>query len=195
MGCGRSRSRPSSCPANGGQYTAPMQLLHPANFQVSGIECARTGFKWLVGPMEIEQIEVQHEGATRTWSSDVKIKKCRYLEATACAGEILLCPSVKQSCAMSSSNILRSTCHDTKLGVSACRRNMHQPVQGPAVRLQCNKPPLVVCVCPSEHESQQWLLKRQSTTSRLSMNIRCAAANASILHRDLWVASDHEPKL
>lgn len=46
----------------------------------------KTMFAWLVGPMEVQKIEVQHEGKTHVWSSGVHIKKCRYMEQTACAG-------------------------------------------------------------------------------------------------------------
>lgn len=44
------------------------------------------GFKWLVGPMELKQIEVEHDGRKQTWNSGVQIKKCRYLEQSACVG-------------------------------------------------------------------------------------------------------------
>ena len=38
--------------------------------------------------MELQRIEVQspRDGSKQTWNSGVKIKKCRYLEAPACAG-------------------------------------------------------------------------------------------------------------
>jgi hypothetical protein len=44
------------------------------------------GFYWLVGPMQIEEQEVQFKGGTEVWRSKVKIEKCRYLEVSGCKG-------------------------------------------------------------------------------------------------------------
>ena len=44
------------------------------------------GFKWLVGPMVVEETEVDFQGRAETWRSAVKIEKCRYLEEAGCAG-------------------------------------------------------------------------------------------------------------
>ena len=43
-------------------------------------------FKWLVGPLETKEVEVDFEGEKETWRSGVQIKKCRYLEQSGCAG-------------------------------------------------------------------------------------------------------------
>ena len=34
-------------------------------------------FKWLVGPLETKEVEVDFEGRKQTWKSGVQIKKCR----------------------------------------------------------------------------------------------------------------------
>jgi len=44
------------------------------------------GFKWLVGPMAVEETEVVFEGREEAWKSAVRIEKCRYLEEAGCAG-------------------------------------------------------------------------------------------------------------
>ena len=44
------------------------------------------GFTWLVGPSELNEVEVEFEGKKETWRSGVKIKKCRYLENSGCVG-------------------------------------------------------------------------------------------------------------
>lgn len=44
------------------------------------------GFKWLVGPMTVEDTEVEFKGKVETWKSAVRIEKCRYLEEAGCAG-------------------------------------------------------------------------------------------------------------
>ena len=43
-------------------------------------------FKWLVGPLETKEVDVDFEGEKRTWRSGVQIKKCRYLEQSGCVG-------------------------------------------------------------------------------------------------------------
>lgn len=43
-------------------------------------------FAWLVGPLEVKEVEVQFEGKTQTWKSGVQIEKCRYLEQSGCKG-------------------------------------------------------------------------------------------------------------
>lgn len=44
------------------------------------------GFSWLVGPMDMKKVEVQHQGRSQVWNSGVQIKKCRYLEQSGCVG-------------------------------------------------------------------------------------------------------------
>jgi hypothetical protein len=44
------------------------------------------GFKWLVGPSEVQEAEVEFNGEKQIWKSGVKIKKCRYLENSGCVG-------------------------------------------------------------------------------------------------------------
>ena len=44
------------------------------------------GFAWLVGPMELQESEIEFQGETQKWKSKVLIKKCRYLEASGCVG-------------------------------------------------------------------------------------------------------------
>lgn len=44
------------------------------------------GFKWLVGPSEVQEAEVEFNGEKQVWRSGVKIKKCRYLENSGCVG-------------------------------------------------------------------------------------------------------------
>lgn len=44
------------------------------------------GFKWLVGPSEVQEAEVVFNGEKQVWKSGVKIKKCRYLENSGCVG-------------------------------------------------------------------------------------------------------------
>ncbi len=42
-------------------------------------------FKWLVGPLETKDVEVDFDGRKQTWNSGVQIKKCRYcLTSTWC---------------------------------------------------------------------------------------------------------------
>lgn len=43
-------------------------------------------FAWLVGPLEVKEVEVQFEGKPQTWKSGVQIEKCRYLEQSGCKG-------------------------------------------------------------------------------------------------------------
>lgn len=45
------------------------------------------GFKWLVGPLERKEVEVEFKGEKQKWQSGVQIKKCRYLEQSGCVGE------------------------------------------------------------------------------------------------------------
>ncbi len=45
------------------------------------------GFKWLVGPLETKEVEVEFEGEKQKWKSGVQIKKCRYLEQSGCIGK------------------------------------------------------------------------------------------------------------
>ncbi|KAI8102171.1 hypothetical protein M9435_005777 [Picochlorum sp. BPE23] len=44
------------------------------------------GFKWLVGPSEVQDAEIEFQGEKQVWRSGVKIKKCRYLENSGCVG-------------------------------------------------------------------------------------------------------------
>lgn len=43
-------------------------------------------FGWLVGPMDLEQLDVDFKGKQERWKSKVQIKKCRYLEQSGCVG-------------------------------------------------------------------------------------------------------------
>lgn len=43
-------------------------------------------FVWLVGPLEVKEVEVQFVGKAQTWKSGVQISKCRYLEQSGCKG-------------------------------------------------------------------------------------------------------------
>lgn len=43
-------------------------------------------FAWLVGPLEVQEAEIEFEGQKQTWKSGVQIKKCRYLEQSGCKG-------------------------------------------------------------------------------------------------------------
>ena len=44
------------------------------------------GFGWLVGPSEVQEVEVEFKGKKEVWRSGVHIKKCRYLENSGCVG-------------------------------------------------------------------------------------------------------------
>ena len=67
-----------------------MQWSAEANAQFT-----RLGFAWLVGPMEMKEVEVEFEGVKQTWNSGVQIKKCRYLEASGCTG---MCVNMCKRC-------------------------------------------------------------------------------------------------
>lgn len=44
-------------------------------------------FEWLVGPCEVTTVDIKtDDGTVRTQASNVHIKKCRYLEESACVG-------------------------------------------------------------------------------------------------------------
>ncbi|KAL3153485.1 hypothetical protein ABBQ38_011816 [Trebouxia sp. C0009 RCD-2024] len=43
-------------------------------------------FAWLVGPLKVQETEVDYKGQKQTWKSGVQIKKCRYLEQSGCKG-------------------------------------------------------------------------------------------------------------
>lgn len=43
-------------------------------------------FAWLVGPLEVQDAEIEYRGVVKTWKSSVQIKKCRYLEQSGCKG-------------------------------------------------------------------------------------------------------------
>ena len=43
-------------------------------------------FAWLVGPLEVKEVDVQFNGKQQTWKSGVQITKCRYLEQSGCKG-------------------------------------------------------------------------------------------------------------
>ncbi|DBB04379.1 TPA: hypothetical protein ACH3X1_012866 [Trebouxia sp. C0004] len=43
-------------------------------------------FAWLVGPLEVQEAEIEYKGEKKTWKSGVQIKKCRYLEQSGCKG-------------------------------------------------------------------------------------------------------------
>jgi hypothetical protein len=43
-------------------------------------------FAWLVGPLEVQEAEIEYKGEKKTWRSGVQIKKCRYLEQSGCKG-------------------------------------------------------------------------------------------------------------
>ena len=43
-------------------------------------------FAWLVGPLEVKEVDVQFDGKQQTWKSGVQITKCRYLEQSGCKG-------------------------------------------------------------------------------------------------------------
>ena len=43
-------------------------------------------FRWLVGPLETKEVDVEFEGEQKIWRSGVQIKKCRYLEQSGCVG-------------------------------------------------------------------------------------------------------------
>ena len=43
-------------------------------------------FGWLVGPMDLEVLDVDFKGKQERWRSKVQIKKCRYLEQSGCVG-------------------------------------------------------------------------------------------------------------
>lgn len=44
-------------------------------------------FEWLVGPCEVQTVDIpQADGSVKTQASQVHIKKCRYLEESACVG-------------------------------------------------------------------------------------------------------------
>ncbi|DBA78089.1 TPA: hypothetical protein ACH3X2_008062 [Trebouxia sp. C0005] len=43
-------------------------------------------FAWLVGPLEVQEAEIEYKGEKKIWKSGVQIKKCRYLEQSGCKG-------------------------------------------------------------------------------------------------------------
>jgi hypothetical protein len=65
------------------------RFLFPPNQASAEINAAITTkfFAWLVGPCEVQEADVVlADGTTRRQLSMVKIKKCRYLEASGCVG-------------------------------------------------------------------------------------------------------------
>jgi len=56
------------------------------------------GFYWLVGPMKLQEQEVDFKGKTEVWKSGVLISKCRYLEVSGCKGMCInMCKRPTQS--------------------------------------------------------------------------------------------------
>ena len=54
-------------------------------------------FAWLVGPLEVQEAEIEYNGQKQTWKSGVQIKKCRYLEQSGCKGMCVnMCKVSKQ---------------------------------------------------------------------------------------------------
>ena len=43
-------------------------------------------FRWLVGPLETKEVDIEFERQKKIWRSGVQIKKCRYLEQSGCVG-------------------------------------------------------------------------------------------------------------
>ena len=39
-----------------------------------------------MGPLETKEVDIEFEGQKKIWRSGVQIKKCRYLEQSACVG-------------------------------------------------------------------------------------------------------------
>ena len=62
---------------------------------IYSMSLSQAGFRWLVGPMEIQKVEVEFEGKKQLWNSQVKIKRCRYLEAAGCVG---MCTNLCKVC-------------------------------------------------------------------------------------------------
>ena len=59
--------------------------LNKRNAEINAL-ITTIGFKWLVGPSEVQDAEVVFNGEKQVWKSGVKIKKCRYLENSGCVG-------------------------------------------------------------------------------------------------------------
>jgi len=69
--------------------TARFRSWFPANRFSAELNAWITswGFRWLVGPLEVKDVEIEvAPGQVETWSSGVQIKKCRYLESSKCVG-------------------------------------------------------------------------------------------------------------
>ena len=62
-------------------------------------------FGWLVGPMELEEDDVEFQGRQERWRSKVQIKKCRYLEQSGCVGMCVNMCKVRSHCILIGSAI------------------------------------------------------------------------------------------
>lgn len=52
--------------------------LNKRNAEINAL-ITTIGFKWLVGPSDVQDAEVVFNGEKQVWKSGVKIRKCRYL--------------------------------------------------------------------------------------------------------------------
>ena len=67
-------------------------------------------FAWLVGPLEVKEVEVEFEGKAQTWKSGVQISKCRYLEQSGCKGMCInMCKVGSHSFVQSRQQMVAST--------------------------------------------------------------------------------------
>ena len=93
------------------------------------------GFAWLVGPMELQESEVEIKGELQKWKSKVLIKKCRYLEASGCIG---MCTNMCQAGSLLCQSagvqlkVLHSTVAELRLPASATHTDLLRECSGPA---------------------------------------------------------------
>lgn len=86
-------------------------------------------FAWLVGPLEVQEAEIEYKGEKKIWKSGVQIKKCRYLEQSGCKGMCInMCkvsPAINTGAQFLQHNQRRSVTQPRRLGKilsgSTCR--------------------------------------------------------------------------
>lgn len=78
---------------------------------------------------QVQAIEVQQGGSTHTWNSGVHIKKCRYMEQTACAG---ICTNLCKAspspfmCARSGDVCMRASSSTCACSLQVCMPHAHR---------------------------------------------------------------------
>ena len=151
------------------------------------------------GRVQVQPIEVQYGGTTQTWSSGVHIKKCRYMEQTACAG---ICTNLCKA-RLPISAKLRLCPLEVLQAHSQQRRGL---AAGPDCSCGGESAPVgqartwdLCSVVPSCAARRSSLGQPSSECFRISYKRPCcrpccAAANAGLFHQHIRPAADHEPQ-